>query len=557
MDTLVNSRRLYVNKIFTLCLLLAGSLFSITANVSGLNGQHFVKIWDGENGFGHMNVYIVSATLDGNPLQANDEIALFSGNICVGQITLSEPSNGSLINLIASLDDGTQNGFVNGDTMLFKIWDASEAKEHDVSEVIYRNDLESWRSDGRYMFNESSFVDLTIESSVTQKIELSGGWNIFSGYVMSSQPNMRLVMDSLIEAGSLIKVQDENGKTLENFNELGGWVNAIGNIQKTEGYKIKVERNSSFTLKGTTIDIPVTIPLYKGWNIISFPLNYPVNARDVFQNLINSGVLDKVKDQQGNSIEDWGIYGGWVNNIGNCEPGEGYEVNVTEDIVLTISSNYTKSQDIFNEPIPTDHFSNCFEGNGINHMNINILGLSASGFDAGDEIAIYDGDVCVGAVRVTQEHMQDNALVINATSASGSDPGFTAGNPATFKVWKKSENAEQWFAPQVLKGSNTFEQHASSFVKLNFSSALPNHASGDLRMKVYPNPSNGVFNLELTNNSNSNTSIEVYDLAGKIMDSRMVFGIREQFNLEHLPKGVYLIKANIMDTIVLERLIIK
>ena len=231
-------------------------LWGLTKNTEA---SHFTKIWDGENGFGHMNIYVVTATIDGEALQANDEIAAFSGDLCVGSIVLEEQAGNGLINLITSLDDGTGNDFVNGDTILLKVWDASASSEYIVTSINYRSDLSTWRRDGKYMFNESSFVDLSVLTQFIQKIQLNKGWNIFSGYVLGEDPDMLSVLDSMVQAGALERAIDENGSAVENLGSLGGWVNNIGDMQQTEGYKIKVKEDVIFNLWGHRVDVPVLI----------------------------------------------------------------------------------------------------------------------------------------------------------------------------------------------------------------------------------------------------------------------------------------------------------
>ena len=61
-------------------------LMVLLSNASiGFSQSHFSVVWSG-NGLDQMNVNVMSATLDGNPLQTGDEIAVFDGRYCVGVI---------------------------------------------------------------------------------------------------------------------------------------------------------------------------------------------------------------------------------------------------------------------------------------------------------------------------------------------------------------------------------------------------------------------------------------------------------------------------------------
>ena len=78
-----------------------------------------------------MNFYVMSATIDGEDLQAGDEVAVFDEGLCVGVGVISNP--GSLLSFVASKDDPvtaeTIDGYREGNQVIVKVWDASAATE--------------------------------------------------------------------------------------------------------------------------------------------------------------------------------------------------------------------------------------------------------------------------------------------------------------------------------------------------------------------------------------------------------------------------------------------
>jgi hypothetical protein len=170
----------------------------------------------------------------------------------------------------------------------------------------------------------------------SQILIFNTGWNIFSINVLPEDTDIKTLFMSLINEGKLIKIQDETGNSLEDLGVFGGWTNSIGNIALTEGYKIKVPGNCQFTITGVSPILPFEIPLKKGWNIIGFPSSTEVDALAVLQQLIDHGKLVKVQDETGNAIEDFGVFGGWQNFIGDFKPGEGYKIKVSDNDVLII-----------------------------------------------------------------------------------------------------------------------------------------------------------------------------------------------------------------------------
>ncbi|MDO9613336.1 MAG: hypothetical protein Q7J86_02290, partial [Bacteroidota bacterium] len=55
---------------------------------------------------------------------------------------------------------------------------------------------------------------------------------------------------------------------------------------------------------------------------------------------------------------------------------------------------------LINEPVLTNtsgYFQLAYVGNGVDHMNINLVNIVSGGLQAGDEIGIFDGKLCVGS----------------------------------------------------------------------------------------------------------------------------------------------------------------
>ena len=106
--------------------------------------QHFIPVWL-NNGFDHMNFYTVTAKIDDIDLQPGDEIGIFDGTACVGVGIISQVLDGDdiFLRIKASRDDEETpevDGFTEGHTASFRIWDASEEKEFSSVEITYETD---------------------------------------------------------------------------------------------------------------------------------------------------------------------------------------------------------------------------------------------------------------------------------------------------------------------------------------------------------------------------------------------------------------------------------
>jgi DNA-binding beta-propeller fold protein YncE len=451
-------------------------------NYSGSKGlsSHFTTIWTG-NPYLSMNFYITSASLDGIDLEAGDEIGIFDGEYCVGMGMLTEsiPSGGYL-NILASTDDPGKagiDGFIIGNPITYKFWDSNNAIEIQTVTPSYS----SPPGGTNFISQGTAVLDLLgAITSITQITDFSSGWNIFSLMVAPTDPDMLQLLNPLITAGILVKVQDEAGHAVEELPPPIGWVNNIGNHLPTEGYYLKVNSEATLNVTGSPINLPLDISLTNGWNLISYPVSIPQNALTVVQPLITSGVLVKIQDEAGNAIEELPAPIGWVNNIGNFQAGEGYYLKVNANSTLTIDEPVTlaKGNILINEQTTSKHFNLCYTGNPYAPMNIYISRAdlaSGSSLSAGDEIGIFDGENCVGAILLTDPiDLMDPLAMI----ASKDDPttqevdGFVEGNSISYKFWISTSSTEfdQCVEHNTL-GNGTFISQGTAMLEIT--SILP------------------------------------------------------------------------------------
>lgn len=431
---------------------------------------------------------------------------------------------------------------------------------YNITEAITITEGENylgWTKPGKYVrvLPTISGCDSTITTNLTvkpnyytQSVKLQKGWNIFSSYLNPVNPEIGDVVKTLRDNNWLIKVEDENGNTYERGSRLNSWINSIGNIEKTKGYKIQVNSNCTFEITGSAINLPLDIPLKRGWNIISFPINGSVNAMDIIQPLIDKNLLVKVQDESGNSIEKWHWFNSsrWYNRIHNFNSGKGYLVQVNADCVLQIKSSYKKSAidvDVTGTE-ETDHFRVAYNGNGSGHMNINIVGLSELLFQAGDEIAAFDGDICVGAIKLNDNDMMNDAVGINASiSDADMENGFIAGHSIELKAKSFQSGDEFQMLPENnIEGEMIFQPKSSVFILLQ-DQIIVNSDIKHSNFQIYPNPASEKVTVRFSKLPQEETRIILFDLTGKQLQSRIVSSIQETLDIKSYPSGIYMIKT--------------
>ena len=395
---------------------------------------------------------------------------------------------------------------------------------------------------------------LTVQKRVTvqQNIDLNVGWNIISLNVIPENENMMNIFESLITDSKLKKVMDETGKTVEDWGIYGSWKNNIGNLIGTEGYKVNTNSATTLTVVGTPIQFPFEIELKTGWNIISWPAQNEQDGMDVFQSLIDAGKLKKVMDEAGKTIEDWGIYGSWKNGINNFKPGEGYNVNVNSDCVLTVNESGSKSKAIVPEILTSGHFIPAFKGNGTEHMNINVVNLSESGIMEGDEIGIFDGEICVGSIKVNF-HPSSICIPVSANDGIEEKNGFTGGNSIVIRLYRNGREFPVSLQP-INQSKPVFEKGESLFAMADLTTGI-NGLTGfqSTEINCYPNPFSDLMNIEIEQQKNELLNVVIYDILGRKVKQLfsgnnpgkmdLIWDGTDE-NKQKAASGIYTLKAN-------------
>ncbi len=132
-----------------------------------------------------------------------------------------------------------------------------------------------------------------------------------------------------------------------------------------------------------------------------------------------------------------------------------------------------------NEPVQTAaYFNPVWSGNGFMNMNIFVTGAeltNGESLSSGDEIAVYDGEYCVGAVRLSEPIPASGHIQIFAATDNPATPqrdGFINGNTITFKFWLASTLEEVTaYSVQYFSGNGTFVSNGTATVQ--FSNVIP------------------------------------------------------------------------------------
>ena len=364
-----------------------------------------------------------------------------------------------------------------------------------------------------------------------QEYTLVNGYQFISTRIISENPNMLNILSENLE--SLDFVRNTAGYMLRKIGPV--WVNSIGDWITTEGYLFKMNSDDFLTISGSVIYPQTPINLVTGYQMISFLPEMPVNTSDAFADVLDN--LDFIRNSEGLMFRKIGPV--WVNSIGDMQPCEGYLVKMNAEDLL-IYPETTEKLIVAKTPKP-EHFK---VENGNPYNPVWTIYFEQGGLNIGDEIGVFDGEILAGAGIITSENILGNSIPVFSNL-------FESGNYPTFKVWNSDVNEESLLSDYSFINpygdaytNEVFPVTDEEYSMLNFSITGLSDMYKYSSLTIYPNPSNGIFNISIERVS-GDLQCKVIDLTGNEYRNFEFTGIKgftvKQLELKELPAGVYFI----------------
>lgn len=184
--------------------------------------------------------------------------------------------------------------------------------------------------------------------------------------------------------------------------------------------------------------------------------------------------------------------------------------------------------------------------------------LYIDGLQINDEIAIFDGDLMVGATVINSEDPMENSLAAFYTLTSRE--GYTPGNEFTFKVWDYVLQEEVCYIDSFENPYGTaYTQHqfpvgdgVYSIVKITKVCIGVDEISNKT-FSIFPNPARNSVTI---NAPEIITGIEILSLAGMHIFQSEYFSNEVKLSTSEFEKGVYVLQIKTEAGIVNRKLVI-
>jgi PKD repeat protein len=439
--------------------------------------------------------------------------------------------------LVAFGDDNTtpdiKEGFADGEAFVWKLHQSSTGIVKDV-QVRYDTMLPNF--DGKFVdFGFSAITALFGSQGLTIPL----GWSGISSYVEPADDEVAHIFSPIVNSMVILYNFDGYYWPSQNVNTLGKW-------DEYSGYVIKLTQSSALNIYGPELTIKKVI-LEVGWNLIPVLSTSNVNVVSMFAGVTG---FYAAKDVAGQGVY-WPKYN--FNTIGNLKVGKSYFVYMTEPGSITYPDGGYKTSAI--EPVD---FVNLTPWNDVVYTPASHLVAFAddatSGFENGDIIAAFTpAGLCAGM----NVYSKDGAgLTLNGDdNYSGVVDGFAANEDISYKLYRPSTS--ETYDLQVtydasLDNTGKFAVNSMSAITEVKMSATGIEQHGDSHLRIYPNPTLGVFTIEGMDN---NASIRIYNTYGEeiFVNTLSASG---KIDLTGHSKGVYFIRIETAEGTIVEKLVI-
>jgi hypothetical protein len=160
-------------------------------------------------------------------------------------------------------------------------------------------------------------------------------------------------------------------------------------------------------------------------------------------------------------------------------------------------------------------------------------GIGMTELSSGDEIGVYDGEICVGAAVINAE--PERFVILTASyddQMTTTKDGFDEGNAISLRFWNSETGEEKKIEPvEVIKGSEmAFKRMGTLVLRTEFK------VTGDYYLgNAWPNPSKDMTMFTFGLSEPGKVRLEIFDHSGSL--------VKILVNKE-LPAGSYEIEWN-------------
>lgn len=370
-----------------------------------------------------------------------------------------------------------------GETVFFKVWDASANEVLDVSQTvssIVQGTVGEW---------PNNLFWLHANHGLQQSISLQMGWNMVSLNVHPDDMQITSIFAGIMP--HLLSVKSSDGVFFPN-NPF----NTLTSLSDGRGYYVKVSQNCTLQVSGTAINVSVPIALAAGWNLAGFTPQASMGIDVALASI--AGNLQQVK-----GVEGVYIPGNPFNTLTSLSPGRAYWIKLSNSASLVYPASGRSDEQAL---LPVCEIWDAPEVK--TNSQVILVDVNVNAND-GDFLAAFVGDELRGLESLKLKDGKLGALMQVFTDE--------AGETITFKLFSSANNTLHSLAPALSSapGETLGDFNANEFISLK-SDNTETPAIATKLLNAYPNPfKNGTTIMLEVEKDAANLKVDIFNLRGQ------------------------------------------
>lgn len=412
--------------------------------------------------------------------------------------------------------------------------------------------FKNWTLNGEVVSTEPSY-SFTVAEDVAYVAHfhyvhtqaLAAGWNWWSTYIeQEGIDGLEMLENSLGGAG--VRIQGRDG-FVDQFEYQGTsyWYGNLESIENGYMYKVRTNAECEAVMVSDLVsptDHPVTIS--EGWNWFGFPCNQSQSLDEAMSGFVPEA-NDVVKGRNGAStFVSYGSSNMWYGTLHTLEPGQGYMYKSNSSTPKELTFQARRGGEVGEDVREGGFFTPNAADFASNMLVTAVIEMDGEELRSEEyELAAFVGDECRGSVKLMYVEALDRYvafLLVYGDMQEEIDFALANGNDV---VWSDNRLT---YAVDGIEGTPTDP------VILHFGTLGLDDNQRE-PVKVFPNPSNGIFNIE----GNGFRKVEVLDACGQIVFSKETEDDCVQIDLSAKANGLYLLRVVANNGVTTNRLIKK
>jgi hypothetical protein len=360
------------------------------------------------------------------------------------------------------------------------------------------------------------------------------------------------MMDEITDNNNLVIMLSENGVywPSQNYNTIGNW-----NVE--QGYKVKMNNAQEFTVSGDTL-ASRSLSLSQGYHIIPVLTNVACPITSVFVDPLND--IFFMYDVKTNALY-WPQ--GEIFSLTTLEPGKGYVASFNKAVTLTYPAySGLKTGVILDNTEPEMNGPWALVRTGDVHF-ISIRNEAVKKLENADFIDAFDSfGNCIGFAEV--DGSGDNYLlsVYGNDAFTDAKDGAEQAEPISFRSYNSSTNSET----EVIAEYNTSFPNSDGLFASNGQSAIINfkesstgigETGNGVSVDIYPNPAKDMVNIATKGFGTLQGFGTLMTADGKLVKTFVLTGNQTQLDVQDLQAGIYILRIETAENVVVKRLVIQ